>query len=191
MIRLISLLLYLCALLTTALTQVVGVENVSPAEASVLPYSLKATIGNDNGGRYKLMAVNPSNSNQGVENELIEQHNINSPQIRRSEDTWDRISVNYKHQLAEAKSPMNDFGYFNPYAVAPHTLHSDMNHFGVGTIATSLPVSLLLALNLGMLLYLFVNTVSVLSATGLGTNFRLPYNMHEYHRRDEYSNKYN
>lgn len=178
-------------MLTTALTQVVDLENVPPAEASILPYSLKATVGNDNSGRYKLMAVNPSNNNQGVESELVEQHNINSPQIRRSEDTWDRISVNYKNQLTEAKSPINEFGYFNPYAVAPHMLHSDINHFGVGTVAGSLPISLLLVLNLGILLYLFVNTVSLLSAAALGTNFRLPYNMHDYHRRDEYSNKYN
>lgn len=183
---------YCCGLLTTAFTQVADGENVSPGEISVLPYSLKATVGNDNGGRYKLLAVNTAN-NQAVESELVEQHNMNNPQNRRSEVPWDRIAANYKTQLTAVKSPLDEFGYYNAYgvAVAPHTLHTDINHFGVGTVAASLPLSLLLVLNLGMLLYLYVHTMSVFSAAALGTNFRLPYNIHEYHRRDEYDNKYN
>lgn len=189
MCNLFLFILYLYALFTTALTQVVDVENKLLAEGSILPYSLKATVGNDNGARYKLLAVNLSN-NQGVESELVERHNMNNPQNRRSEDPWDRISANYKNQLTAVNSPIDEFGYFNTYGATPHKLHSDINHFGVGTVAASVALSLLV-LNFGIFLYLFINTASVLSAAAVSSNFRLPYNMHEYLRRDEYSNKYN
>ncbi|CAD7004804.1 unnamed protein product [Ceratitis capitata] len=135
------ILLQLCAVQAIWANAADG-ENLSHAEAAALPYSLKTSNSNKNDERYKLLAMNSLND-QTADHELVETNNRNNLQKRRSGDAWDRLSLQYKTQLSQV-NPVDDFGYYNPHSVAPHTFPADVSHFGgVGT-APSLPLALML-----------------------------------------------